>query len=452
MVTWYVNKSGSDTYDGNSQTFVSGTTGPKLTIQAMVTAASNLDVIYVGSGSYNERVATTVKGLTLYADGVVVMDGAGLLGTGSALSFTNLAAANYMVIAKAPTGGKWVIKNYNGNAAVSPTLVITASANPPSATSYISDMELYGNVNNTTGFSPASAYQGHPIVIRNCIFSGYSGYGILPVATGGGVSPTLYVTYSTFYNCGYGCVMSAGNGLMGWCYNNLFHTCGIDISKTAGAPGALVNFNSHYNWATLILKVGASLNYATLAAAQAVGCELNGFDSDPGLVDPANGVFFLSSTGDYGAYPYSSIARGSGYNPDSKWVITGTIDTSGPGSGWYNPDGNVTKNGTSNNFELSSGTSGVIWSPVYDLGSVQLLTQLNIAAVQTWGTNMLDKTNTDTAPNYQTVEVRASLNSFNQNDGSLNWTEVKMNMPFASAIAARYAQLKVTFRSDDVSA
>jgi hypothetical protein len=189
-------------------------------------------------------------------------------------------------------------------------------------------------------------------------------------------------------------------------------------------------------------------NYITLAAVQAIGSEASGSSSNPNLIDPANGVFFISSSGNYGAYPYSALTRGAGYNPDAKWIITATADN----SGWYNPDGFVTMNGTTGFFELSgAGPTGVIWSPVYDLGSAQYITRLNTAAIQTWSTNMIDTTKTDSKPNYQTAEIRASLTSFNQNDGSLVWTEIKLNCPF-NAIPGRYVQIRITFRNDDVGA
>ncbi|RYZ52654.1 MAG: hypothetical protein EOP49_09040, partial [Sphingobacteriales bacterium] len=63
------------------------------TIQAAVTAATANDIIQVGAGTYNERVAVdkaiTIQGDTLYARGSIVMDGAGLSGTGSGILLNN---------------------------------------------------------------------------------------------------------------------------------------------------------------------------------------------------------------------------------------------------------------------------------------------------------------------------------------------------------------------------
>jgi hypothetical protein len=59
---------GSDTYDGLSPTFTSGSNGPKATIQAAIDAASSGDVVNVSAGTYNETV-TVSKAITLTGSG-----------------------------------------------------------------------------------------------------------------------------------------------------------------------------------------------------------------------------------------------------------------------------------------------------------------------------------------------------------------------------------------------
>ncbi|MFZ9755855.1 MAG: PKD domain-containing protein, partial [Bacteroidia bacterium] len=54
--SWYVSTSGSDSYDGTSATFVSGTTGPKKTINAAMAIASSGDVINISNGVYSETI------------------------------------------------------------------------------------------------------------------------------------------------------------------------------------------------------------------------------------------------------------------------------------------------------------------------------------------------------------------------------------------------------------
>jgi len=61
---YYVDKSGSDSYDGSSPTFVSGTTGPKLTVGAAISklASDNATtgaVVNVGIGEFHEAITLT---------------------------------------------------------------------------------------------------------------------------------------------------------------------------------------------------------------------------------------------------------------------------------------------------------------------------------------------------------------------------------------------------------
>jgi len=55
----YVSTAGSDTYDGTSATFVSGTTGPKKTVNAAMSIASAGDVINIANGVYSETVTVS---------------------------------------------------------------------------------------------------------------------------------------------------------------------------------------------------------------------------------------------------------------------------------------------------------------------------------------------------------------------------------------------------------
>ena len=55
----YVSTAGDDTYDGTSATFVSGTTGPKKTVNAAMAIASAGDVINIANGVYSETITVT---------------------------------------------------------------------------------------------------------------------------------------------------------------------------------------------------------------------------------------------------------------------------------------------------------------------------------------------------------------------------------------------------------
>ncbi|MFA6065246.1 MAG: hypothetical protein WC746_05380 [archaeon] len=425
----------------------SSATAAYLTIQGGLNLMSvNGDTLIVGSGTYAERLTTpsfaSSSNSYLYADGVVVLDGASLSGTGNTLliRFAFSSTSNSFNMSAHPNGGAWIIQNYNVSS-ISSGLITNASDNNNTSTQInISNVTLYGNLNSAIGMS--NVYGTPNWYVANCVFSGFSNYGFYnnPSFNTG---PDI-IQFNTFYNCTYGIynsVSAAGTCLHRY---NIFHTC-TSGTKTASNPGAYLERNCYYN-CTNLLTVG-STNYTTLASVQAINSELNGSSSNPNLIDPANGVFFLSASGNYGAYPYSAMTRGASYNPDSSWVISATPNT----NAWYCSDGNITKNGTTGFFELTSGTSGVIWSPVYDIGSIQFVTQLNLASIQTWSTSMIDTNKTDSRPNYQTAEVRASVNSFNQDAASPDWTEVKSNCPF-TAMSGRYVQVRLTFRSDDVGA
>jgi hypothetical protein len=75
----YVNgATGSNSYDGTSSIFISGSTGPKATIGAAINGLSSGGTVYVAAGTYGENV-TISKSLTLQGagSGNTVIDGGG---------------------------------------------------------------------------------------------------------------------------------------------------------------------------------------------------------------------------------------------------------------------------------------------------------------------------------------------------------------------------------------
>jgi len=222
----------------------------------------------------------------------------------------------------------------------------------------------------------------------------------------------------------------------------------IGITLNRGATLYLALFIYHF-YRTSVANWYRITNYATLAAAQSAGYEAGSISQDPQFEDPTKNVFFLKVISPLsrtqGAYPFG-FTTGSNAS-DAKWIVTATADN----SGWYCADGTVGKNGTTGFLELISGSVGTVVSPVYDLASVQAIRQINLASDQTWPTSMIDTTKTDVKPNYQTVEIRGSTTSFNQNDETIPWTEVKIEQRIGP-IVARFVQLRLTFRSDDVGA
>ena len=66
---YYVSKFGNDSWDGLTPDT------PKRTLQATLTAAGSNKTIIIGSGVYKETVSYTGNNLTLYGDGLVIIDG-----------------------------------------------------------------------------------------------------------------------------------------------------------------------------------------------------------------------------------------------------------------------------------------------------------------------------------------------------------------------------------------
>lgn len=425
------------------------TTYPSSNFNDVITFAAQFDTIVVGSGSYNERITIANKSLSLLADGVVVVDGTGLSGTGSGITFSNVSGASanapftYILDAYS-NGGKWILKNHSTPGDTYGALDLRSYNQ---CTFSAANVEIFGNVNNRTGIAVQNTGSNSPAVssVSKVFVSGCSAYGIFIQGLGafGGTS-FLYLNSSTIYNCGYGVYFSTISGITG-INKNIFHTCTTAI-RAAGTPTArIINYNDYYN-NTNAGDYNSTL-YTTLASLQAINLELNGTFANPNLIDPANGVAYVSSQTLYGAYPYSSATQGLAYDPYVKWIITAVQDD----TGWYNADGNITKNATTNEFELSNGVSGVIESPVYDIGSVQTIIDIAYVANETWPTNMVDKDKTDVMPNKQQVEVRADANSFVQASVSPSWITCNAHSLLTSPVG-RYVQVRLTLRNDDVGA
>jgi hypothetical protein len=443
MATIYVNKSGNDSNNGSTAVLA------KLTIQAGITAAGDNGTVYVGSGSYNEKLSYTSPGSSarapnLYADGIVTLDGSGLA-SGAALTI-NTRTSGWLIGAYT-TGGLWIVKNYTASGGL-----FVFSCNGTNVSGFTIDVSnvIFISNSNASAIQLAAGGTGNngSIYVHGNIFVGNFTRGIDGSSSSSGVTWTNYVYLNTFYNNTTHIDLSGTVQNAPQIYQNIFSTSTTAVN-TKNSPTAL-NTNLYYS-NTHLLNINGS-NYDTLGAVQALGYEANrGLSQDPQFVDAANGVFYLKADpyGDltqYGMYPFGHT-RGENYDPDTEWDIY----TSSPdNTKWYNPDSNVTKNGTTGFFELTSGTSGVIWSPVWDLSNSQQITRVDIEANQIWPTNMVDKTTSDVRPNYQTCEIRTNATSFNQDDGVISWTEVKNNIAFTT-MTGRYVQIRLTLRNDDVA-
>ena len=424
--TWYVSKSGSNSNSGASYLL------SKLTISAAILVAASGDSIVIGSGLYNEKLTVPIVTLALQADGIVILDGTSIVGNPAIV--VNISSGTLLIMPYT-TGGQFIIQNHVGTNLISGASYFTAN---------FTNVTLISN-SNTNAITFTSL--GAPQTMNNCVFSGFTS-----VILGNTNGNPCTINNCTFYNCTSGIV---GTGSTATCTftNNIFSNLTTAWNVYAGST-VISNNNLYYmvtNW-----KVGAT-TYTSQATLQAAGYDLNSLWQNPNFVDPTNNVFYLTSNPNvtnnaylyYGAYPYG-LTRGNVYNPDNKWLITGSFDN----SGWYNPDGNITM--VSSLFQLTTGTVGVIWSPVYDLGSSQTISQFGIEAFQVWPGSMVDTTKTDVRPNYQTSEIRASAVTFNQNDGVIAWAELKNKIPFTSQgstnLTGRFVQLRLTLRADDVAA
>ena len=437
MATYYVSKSGNDANSGVSYAL------SKLTIQAAITTAgASTTTIIIGSGLYNEKLTITpaVGGYTytFYCDGVVILDGTGLPAN---RAIDQYVSNNNITIAPYTSGGLFIVQNHAVDS--SNLYLIYLSGGVINLTNSI----LIANGNYTGGFSSFTYNPAH--TFTNVVFSGFT------VAYANDYAgPTTIFKNCTFYGG-----LNGGTCAMQWSSYGLAPTitnCIFCNYITAYNVTSLPYSNDNIFYNITNWRVGAT-TYTSLPQLQSAGYDSRSVVSNPNFVDVANSNFYLKSqqalfpnVNQVGMYPYSYV-RGASNNTDSTWQITSLPDN----TGWYNPDSNVTKNGTTGFFELTSGSVGIIWSPVNDTGTMGTkTTRVSLMLNQSWPTNMIDTTITDVRPNYQTIEIRASDSLFSQNDGSLAWSEIRTEiiLPIASTIVGRYVQTRLILRNNDVGA
>lgn len=425
MATYYVNKSGNDSNNGTTAVLA------KLTIQAAINVATNGDNIIVGSGSYNESISFPFGSRNFYADGVVILDGTGKAST--QVTFGHNASYTLSFLPHT-TGGWWYFLNGEGA-----TIIQNSITNGVLTQNYKNCVFIAKNATNAINITLNSGGGVSTTTISNCVFSGFSSNCYNAIVG-------QFVVYNnTFYNCAN--VLRSGTSSTAQIYNNIISNCSSAYVLASLAAGYNITRNQYYNVSSWTYS---GTTYNTLSDAKMAGYDINSIMEQPLFENPDSDCFFLKtiSTLGYnqGAYPFGKCTGAN--SSDTTWIDNGSTADN---TGWYNPDGNIDKNGTTGFFELVSGVSGVMWSPVYDLGSIQQVYGVNLSVEQTWPTNMIDTTNTDVRPNYQTIEIRGSGNTFSQNDSALTFQEISTELPI-SVFSGRYIQLRLTFRANDVGA
>ena len=447
MAIIYCNKSGLDANSGATAALA------KLTITAAVTAAGSGGTVIVGSGWYNEKIilpainATT----TFYADGNVVVDGQGQ-SVGYLITPTQTNQC-YLSFLPYTSGGGWTFKNSPAN------MIFYWAALNNLTLNFTNCIFLGGGITQYAINTNASdaVISGN---FQNCIFSGFTTEAV-HIGVYYGDIPSINFVQNTFYNSPIAIRFLVGQGTgtaqyTGIIRQNIFSTgtTALQFQNAVTTNASNIAQNNYYAYTNFLINGGSTYTVAGgISAIQALNFEIGGFVANPNFTDATNNIFYLTQqiaafpiVAQVGAYPYG-YTQGANNNSTGTWnIIAGAGHDN---SGWYNPDGNVTKDVTTGNLILSSGTSGIIWSPVVNSGIVGCkTTELDIAGIQVYPTNMIDSTLADVRPNYQTSEVRASDTIFTQNDGVLAWTTIKNNIPF-TAISGRYIQCRITLTTLD---
>ena len=435
----------------------------KLTISAGITAAGSGGTVIVGSGSYNELISTSMSGCTFYADGNVVIDGNGLSATQLIYyggSYNPSAAFSWLPYTN---GGYWIFKNSPGSS------IVTKSSNLSGnfTSTYQNCIFLGGGIAYGINYSAL----GNPVflTVSKCVFSNFTSQAINAQTYAS--ADTLFITNNTFYNCAIGIYIYHTVSLVGThsggITNNIFSTgtTAIYNSQEVLTTALNINNNDYYGYTNFMISGANTYTMAGgISVLQALGWESGGLTTNPAFLDSTNNLFYtgvnLNPLMQIGAYAYGKNTGSSKAlaSTDTTWQVITSLDVPAQsGSGWYNADGNITQDVTTKDLVLSSGTSGVIVSPVYNLGSAQAITNINLGVTEIWATAgiangaMIDTTASDVRPNYQTVEMRYSGSAFNQGDVSPSWAEYKYELGFG-AVAAQYVQLRVTMRVNDTGA
>ena len=221
----YVSPTGNDLWDGSSSTWVSGTTGPKLTIKNATATVTSGETVFIQNGTYNENgISVFNKNVNFVGESKnsTIINGGnksriftvGAQGVTYTYSFTNLTFIN----GNSTSGG--AIWNYGST-------TITNCA-------FINNTATYSGgaiINYGTGSAPGSYVVTDSYFSGNRVTSGSGG-----AIYNGGLGPVSVIN-SDFTD-------NTASGTGGVLYNSFGSTSTIQFCRIIGTGNSLIAFQS----------------------------------------------------------------------------------------------------------------------------------------------------------------------------------------------------------------
>ncbi len=329
--TFYVNGStGNDTYDGTSPTHISGSIGPRKTIQAMINIVAAGSTVIVAPGTYEENI-TISRGIYLRStsnDFDVSVENQTTITDNSSISFSGNPSDikirgfvfdgvtnSYDILLNSAGNNTTIEYNNFTNSGTGFAAIINGIANAHSG--LIIRNNSISNISNSSagisinGFSAPQIYNnsietldGTAIAVVNCNNASINSNSISSITGAFGIGIGLYTT--------------TGNMLR----NDLFN--GEVILNTCSMAGNLnVKYNTIYDAttpsSTSIIVFGNSVSHLTISNNNFTGSAIGVANSGVGIIDARNNWWGSSS----GPHSDSSNPNGTGasvsdnvtYNP-----------------------------------------------------------------------------------------------------------------------------------------
>ncbi|MGD9697613.1 hypothetical protein [Acinetobacter sp.] len=403
MANWYVNKSGNDSNGGGSHS------DAFLTIQKAYDSAGTGDIVNIGSGVYHEflQLGSRSIEITFLADGHVVCDGSTfIVGTyflyGGAITRLTLNGVN--------------VTNFQG-------LSDTGANRGPFK---LFNLYIDGDICLSYG-----SYAIHnDIHMKNVVHNG----ALVRMYRTGDDNPTATTKDVVFESCSF---LKTGWFDSYWSIGLIFQNCHFVEDIDFGTVHEIrrleeCNFNGSVAW--------KGVTYPTIADFQTAYPELvSGCINKPAVFNPDYTLHWTSPN----------------VLSDGTW-----IGAKGPAS-YYDSADELFRGALLNkvfrndfgDFELLPGeTVGTVTTVVMDFGKDELVNEINITASESYGTDVIDSSTLDSAPNRLTFEYRSRLSSegsFNIDDTLTPWQEAERGVDLN--LTCRYFQMRFTLRNDGVA-